>query len=242
MDEFFPVLERYGERIEELEDEVVAQAGARDAPGGPPHQARPPRPAAHRLARARGDQQPAARGGAPDPPGDAGLPARLLRPRDPGDRHDRDLPRPRRRPARRLPLQRQQPPQRGDEGADHHLDHLHPAELHRRRLRHELRPPGEPAQHARARLVLRLPGRADGDGGHRRPAGALSSSGRAGSDVEAEEDPALQAHLAAQPALLRAGPLAAPPRAARLPLPRHHRLLPRPAGAPGDDGARLHRR
>ena len=33
----------------------------------------------------------------------------------------------------------QQPHERGDEGADHHLDDLHSADVHRRRLRHELR-------------------------------------------------------------------------------------------------------
>ena len=50
-----------------------------------------------------------------------------------------------------------QPDERGHEGADHHLDHLHPPDLHRRRLRHELRSRREPLEHAGARVVLRLP-------------------------------------------------------------------------------------
>src|SRR6185295_11586559 len=149
----------------------AARAG--DSQRDPSHQARAAAAAAHRLARAGGHQRLAAGGGPPRPPGDPGLPARLLRPHHPGDRHDRDLSRSRLGPAGGLSLQRQQPAQRGDEGAHHHLDHLHTLELHRRRLRHELQPRGEPAQHAGAQLVLRLSLFPGADGGRRRRAGAL---------------------------------------------------------------------
>ena len=71
------------------------------------------------------------------------------------------------RPARLLHLRDQQPAERDHEGADDHLDDLHAAVVHRGRVRHELRHAGVRVEHAGTALAVRLCGFAGADGGGR---------------------------------------------------------------------------
>ena len=77
--------------------------------------------------------------------------SRRLRPPRPARRRGDDLPGPDHRHPRRAPVQRQQPPERGDEGADGHVDDLHAADAAVRAVGHEHRrcrtfPAATPAQ------------------------------------------------------------------------------------------------
>ena len=161
IDHYFLILEELGDRIELLEEELIA------SPSPPTLQK------IHRFKRemihlrksvwplrevVNGLQRKNRRWSGRHPV----LPAGHLRPYHPGDRNRRDLPRHHRRDARYLPVQPQQPDERGHEGADHHRHHLHPPDLYRRRLRHEFR------LHAGTALEVGLSRRLGGHAGRRR--------------------------------------------------------------------------
>ncbi len=61
VDHCYPVLEHYGDRLEDLEDQVIDRPDRQDDSGNPSVEARPAPAAARGLAGARGDQRPDAR-------------------------------------------------------------------------------------------------------------------------------------------------------------------------------------
>ena len=150
IDRYYPVAQRLSDSLEELEDVVVEN----------PHPDVLARIhalrrqlvvlASGRLAAARGRQRDAARADALLRRPGEGLPARHLRPHRADRRADRLVARDGLRSRRRLPLERQPSHQRDHEGADADGEHLHPADLRRRHLRHELR------EHAGAEQPHRL--------------------------------------------------------------------------------------
>ncbi len=146
IDSFFPLLEAYGERVEDLEQEVVE----RPESGHIAHihdlkrdllTARrtiwPQREMLNTLVREE-----------PYRGRDAYLPAGLLRPHDPVDGHDRDLSRGRLGARRCAAVECQQSHERGDEGPHDDRDGLHPFDVHRGNLWHELRSRGGSVEHA----------------------------------------------------------------------------------------------
>ena len=161
IDGYFPVIEQIGEVLNDLEDEITTRPTQRTL--GYLHTVRRTLLAVHRVMyRQRDALGTMVR--AEEAPFSA--PVRVyLR-----DAYDHSLQvldsiesyrEMARRPDRRLPLEHEQPPERGDEDPHHRLDHLHPALVHRGRLRHELR------AHAGAGVGLGVPGGAGPDGDRR---------------------------------------------------------------------------
>jgi magnesium transporter len=148
VDHFFPLLERIAARVEEIEDVLLDQPGPETVQVL--HQMRrdllrvrrsiwPLRDMLGSLSRL---DSPLVREGTR-----VWLRDRL-RPLGAADRHHRVVPRDRHRHGRAVPVEPLEPPEPGHEGPDHHRHDLHPADVSRRHLRHELQPRGRAAQHA----------------------------------------------------------------------------------------------
>ena len=127
VDHYRPEIEKLEDRLDELEKADLRQPGSGAGSGRFSTKSARSRPPPDHDAAARRDRA----AGAPrlrrhQHRDVVPLPRRLRSPRPDRRRRD-DLPGSDHRDARRAPVQRQQPAERGDEGADGRLDHLHAA-------------------------------------------------------------------------------------------------------------------
>ena len=144
VDSFFPVLADLDNRIDELENAIFVKAD--DAQLQEIFAMKRLLVGMRKAVTPQRDLFASLMGGVDQLPGmtrgGRALLPRRLRPPDPDQRPDRHLPRPADRGDGRVPLDRGQPDQRGDEAARDHRHDLPAALVHHRLLRPELRLPG----------------------------------------------------------------------------------------------------
>ena len=145
VDSYFPVLDALTERLEELEEEVMGDPTEETVKRLHEVRARADRPAARRLAAPRHAERadPRFRRNHPgiDASSTCATPTTTRSRSSTSPTRMRDLASDL---LEHVHVGRQQPHERGDEGADDHRDPVHPAELRGGRLRDELRPDASP--------------------------------------------------------------------------------------------------